>query len=354
MSVRKAISRRRVTPAGIESEADGYRIVQVDQAGGGRVRVALDVRADPSTSEIDQSELRRAVRALAGRRCVVSPPSSELVVRPARMPRLSGEEFREAARWEAAEMLTCDAGEVVAEPLIVSGMADEDGRYDVLIVATRVDSVNRALQPLLSAGLRPIAVEPSFLGAGRAYCLRSRRRDDDSVARAVLEIGQDCSNLVVMSADRAVFAKTIAIGGRSLDQSASERLGIDVVTAKQVRRDAANGRLDPELDRPLRDAIRRSVEELANEVAMSVRYVAVAARIGAVRVMHVCGEEAETPGLTEAIQEACPGIPVQSEEAADVRLIEAATLGGGAPRSWAAALGLALRPVEKVVRKVAA
>ena len=162
-----------------------------------------------------------------------------------------------------------------------------------------------------------------------------------------MEVSRECSNLVVMSSDRAVFAKTIDIGGASLDASASERLGIDLATACDVRRDAANGRLDPGLERPLRDAIRRSAEELANEVAMSVRYVAVAARIGAVRVMHVCGEEAQTPGLAQAIQEACPGIPIQGESSADARLQEAARIGGGTPGQWAAALGLALRPSQK-------
>lgn len=354
MTVRNAISRRRVSPAGIESDAGRYRIVQMDQATGGRVRVAFDVRGDESSGEVDQSELRRAVRGLSGRRCIVSPPSSELVVRPARMPRLAGEEFREAARWEAAEMLSCDAGELVAEPLIVSEISNEDGRHDVLIVAARIEAVNRALEPLLLAGLRPIAVEPSFLGAGRAFCLRARRRDDDSIARAVLQIGHDCSSLVVMSADRAVFAKTISIGGLSLDQAAAERLGIDAVTARQVRRDAANGRLDAEIDRPLRDALRRSAEELANEVAMSLRYVAVAARLGAVRVMHICGEEGETPGLAKAVQDACPGIPVEGEATADQRLAEAADAAGGSPGAWATAMGLALRPDEKVLRRVAA
>ena len=347
MSVRKAITKQRVSLSGIQSEAGGYRFVQVDHARGGRIRVALETRADPSCGVVDPSELRHVVRALSGRRCVVSPPSNELIVRPARMPRLSGEEFREAACWEAAEMLACDSGEVVAEPLVVSGKPDEEGRYDVLIVAARIEAIDRVLQPLLSAGLRPIAVEPSFLGAGRAYCLRARRRDDESIARAVLEIGRECSNLVVMSGDRAVFAKTIGIGGTSLDASTSDRLGIDVATAKQVRQDAANGRLDMELERPLRDAIRRCSEELANEVAMSVRYVAVAARIGAVRVMHVCGEEAEAPGLAKAIQDACPGIPVQGEDSADLRLNEAATAGGGSAGKWAAALGLALRPTAK-------
>ena len=346
MSVRQIISKQRISPAGIQCGPGGYRCIQIDHARGGSIRVAKEVRTD-ATGGIDPSECRHLVRALRGRRCVVAPPSHELIVRPARMPRLSGEEFREAARWEAADMLSCDASEVVAEPLVVSSRADEEGRYDVLIVAARIDAIDRALEPLLRAGLRPIAVEPGFLGAGRAYCLRTRRRDDEQVARAVLEIGQECSNLVVMSADRAVFAKTIEIGGAALDTSVSERMGIDVATACAVRRDAVNGRLDTNLARPLRDAVRRSAEELANEFAMSMRYVAVAARIGTVQVMHVCGEEAQTPGIAEAIQDACPGIPLQGEVSTDSRLTEAVAMAGGTPGAWAAAFGLALRPGKK-------
>lgn len=354
VSIRTTLSRRRPTPAGIECSLHGYRIVQVDQYQGSRVRSACMVPGDLTVDDVDMPALRKAVRNLSGRRCIVSPLNQSVIVRPARMPRLKGDEFREAARWEAAEMFECDAQELVAEPLVVSGAPGEDGRHDVLIVAARLEDVQRALEPLLTAGLRPVAVEPSFLGAGRAFALRTRRKNDDPVSRAVVHIGHQSSSLVVMSGDRSIFAKTISVGGEAFNQIVSDRLGIDELTASEIRRDAAAGRLSMDILQSVRDAIRRPADELSNEVAMSLRYVSVAARIGSVQVIHVCGDEAGNPGIIDSIKSSCQGIPVSGESVADQRLIDAMQCGGGAPADWAVAFGLAIRPHETRVQGVAA
>ena len=344
MSAGRKSSRKRTCPAGIECAADAIRIVQVDRPGGGSVRTAARIGFDPDRGEVDLGELRRMTRHMSGRRCVVSPPRQDVVVRPARLPRLADVEFREAVRWEAAEMLGCNAEELVTEPLVVTRDVEEDGRLDVLIVASSIASIEKTLEPLLSVGLLPIAVEPSFLAAGRAYAARTRRKADIPVVRAVVEVGSDASSMVVMAGDHAVFAKTIEFGGRDFDRAVSERLGMEVDVAKALRRDAAAGRVDAELARPLQDATRRVADELAGEVAMSLRYVAVAARLGSVAVLHLCGEEAETPGLEDAISAVCRGVPVQREPSVEDRLGEAVAIAGGTKSEWAVATGLALRP----------
>ncbi len=312
------------------------------------------VPGDLTADDVEMSTLRKVVRGLAGRRCIVSPLNESVIVRPARMPRLNGEEFREAARWEAAEMFDCDAQELVAEPLVVSGAPGEDGRHDVLIVAARLKDIQRTLEPLLVAGMRPIAVEPSFLGAGRAFALRTRRKNDEAVSRAVVHIGSRSSSLVVMSGDRSIFAKTISVGGEAFNRIVSERLGIDERTAAEIRRVASAGRLSMDILQSVRDAVRRPADELANEVAMSLRYVSVAARIGSVQVIHVWGDEAGNPGIIDSIKSSCQGIPVSGESVADQRLVDATKLGGGSPADWAVAFGLAIRPAEAIVQGVAA
>ncbi|MCH2160726.1 MAG: pilus assembly protein PilM [Phycisphaerales bacterium] len=345
--MRRTTSRSRHCPAGVECGTDAIRIVQVDRPGGGRVRAAARIEFDSELGKADPGDIRRVTRHLSGRRCVVSPPRHEIVVRPARLPRLTDAEFREAVRWEAAEMLGCNAEELVTEPLLVTRDAEEDGLLDVLIVASSIASIERTLEPLLAVGLLPIAVEPSFLAAGRAYSARTRRQDDDVVVRAVVEVGLDASSMVVMAGDQAIFAKTIEVGGRDFDRVVSERLGIDVKTAGALRRDAAADRVEGSLARPLQDATRRAADELAGEVAMSLRYVAVAARLGAVTMLHLCGEEAATPGLVDAITAACRGISVTREPVVEARFAEAVAIAGGEESDWAVATGLALRPLGR-------
>ena len=147
-----------------------------------------------------------------------------------------------------------------------------------------------------------------------------------------------------MAGDQAVFAKTIEVGGADFDQAVSGRLGMEADVARALRRDAVAGRVDDTLARPLQDATRRVADELAGEVAMSLRYVAVAARLGSVARLHLCGEEAETPGLSDAIAAVCRGVPVSHEPAVEDRFEEAVAIAGGTKSEWAVATGLALRP----------
>ena len=356
MGKKASIFKNRSRPVGVECSTDMLRIVQLEQAGGGSVRTAARIDAEMSRGDVDMPALRRAVRKLSGRRCVVCPPRDSITVRPARLPRLTEAEFREAVRWEAAEMLDCKADEILTEPLVVSRDCDEDGRLDVLIVSTPLDVIERTLEPLLSAGLLPVAVEPSFLAAGRAYSVRSRRQSDVQVVRAVVEVGPDVSSMVVMSGDHAVFAKTIDVGGEDFNRAVSDRLSIEPQTAAALRHDAVAGRVDSSLARPLQDAMRRVADELAGEIAMSLRYVAVAARLGAVSMLHLCGEESSAPGLAEAVGTLCRGMTVTSEKTVDDRYAEACAIGGGHGPEWAVPLGLALRPVSgpQQPRRVAA
>lgn len=354
MSLFSKIATKRTTPAGIECGPDGYRFVQLALGEENRVRVASFVAGDPEAGAVDALALKRVVRSIAGRRCVVSPMASDLVVRPARLPRLEPAEFREAARWDAAQMLDCHADELVAEPMVVSEVAGDDGRLDVLVVSIRRERVYTVLEPLLLAGLRPISVEPGFLAAGRAYALRGRRRDDRPVVRAVVEVAAEGTNLVVMSGDRGVYAKSLSIGGQTFDEAVAKRLGIDPSQARPLRRDAALKRLDEACARPIQDALRRPAEDLANEVAMSLRYVVVAARIGAIDQVNICGPEAASPGLHDAITAACSGTEVRGEASTDAWLGRLCGAGGGVPEEWAVALGLAAYPMPGRGQRLAA
>ena len=346
MSVFNPFSSKRITPLGITCSAAGYRCVQLDLSGEGRVRVATPLE--------NTEMLKHATRLLGGARCVVAPRSEDVILRPARMPLLEGEEFRDAARWEAAQLLKCHADELVAEPMVVSDGVCEDGRLDVLIVALQKERVSAMLEPLLVAGLRPVAVEPSFLAAGRAFALRARRREDAPVARAVVEVASTGSNLVVMSGDRMVFAKVLSIGGMHVDDAVAKRCGVTVEEARLLRRDACSSTLDETCARHIFDAVRRPSEELANELAMSLRYAAVTARIGNVEAIHTCGEEVAIPGLEAAIEAACPGVTVGSDPTTDRWLKMIQTAGDGSSREWAVALGLAMRPVKTTARRRAA
>lgn len=342
MSLRSIFTPRQTPPIGVEFSEDGLRLVQVTTPGSDEIRRAAFVPFAPDGA-VDVSELRKVLRGFRGRQAAIAPPRGDLTIRPARLPRLENQELREAARWEAAGLLELDAADVVAEPLIVSDGVDADGLAEMLIVAGSVSTIESRLEPLLQAGLRPIGVEPAFVGAGRAFTLRSRRSNEQDHIRVVVDVADSESWIVVTRGDRIVFAKRSEVGGSTFDAELGSALGIDDSMARRTRCESDRRDLEPEVLAELKTAVRRVAGPLGDEVGMAVRYVTVAARLGRPEYLHLCGEAGSSPGLVEILSAAVPGIPVGQDELVSSRLREGCD-DGSAPLAWATAFGLSLRP----------
>lgn len=334
---------RSAPPIGIEIGATAVRMVQLDSSRSDAIRRAAIVPC--VDGRVDAVALRRACRGFAGREAVVAPPRGTLVVRPARLPMLEGEELREAARWEAAGQLERDGADVVAEPIVVGRGPGEDGRLEMLLVAGGASEIEAALAPILDAGLRPVAVEPAFLAAGRAHTLRSRRDSEREVVRVVVDVALDDAWIVVMRGDGVVFAKQVPVGGRTFDAAIARELGIEESEAARALRAAVGGTADGLVRGAVADAVRRAAASLADEVSMAVRYATVAARLSRPVSLHLSGEAGGAPGLDDVVGRAVPGIAVERDRTLEARLATiAAQVGDTDAAAWATALGLAVRP----------
>lgn len=336
---------------GVEIGLDRTRLLQPRRPGSEEIRRAVEV--PHLDGVVDANALRSALRGFSGRDAVVAPPPGELELRPVRLPRLEGEELREAARWEVASLLEVDGSDLVAEPIVVSRQQGDDGRMEMLVVAGRSSRLSTMLEPVLESGLRPVAVEPGFLAAARVFSRRSRRDAEREEVRLVIEVGFDGSWLVVMRGDAVVFAKSVATGGDDIDREIARDLGISEDEAAITRHDAIDDRLDGLVHEAVRDCVRRSTRPLVEEAAMALRYATVSARLGRARAVHVTGPAGRSPGLGQVIDAAFPGIPLEVDHVFDARLDANPAIGrgGGAP-AWTCAYGLSIRPL--VPREIAA
>ena len=70
-------------------------------------------------------------------------------------------------------------------------------------------------------------------------------------------------------------------------------------------------------------------------------------RLGRPQALHLSGEAGSTPGLRETIEGSIRGIPVESTAFVEQRLEAASTAEDSTPLEWAAAFGLAIRPVSR-------
>ena len=336
---------------GVDIGLDRTRVLQPRRPGSEEIRRAVEI--PHVDGGIDVATLRNALRGFSGRDAVVSPPPGELELRPVRLPGLEGEELREAARWEAASVLGVDGADLVAEPIVVSGQAGEDGRMEMLVIAGRASGITSILEPVFESGLRPIAVEPGFLASARVFARRSRRNAERGEVRLVIEVGVEASWLVVMRGDMVVFAKSVEVGASDIHREIARDLGISESEAISTRIDAVDDRLEGLVLEAVRDCVRRSTRPIVEEASMALRYATVSARLGRARAVHVTGVAGRSPGLGEALDAAFPGVELVADHVLDAHLDADPIIdGSGGASTWIRAYGLAIRPM--VPREIAA
>lgn len=302
------------------------------------------------------ARLRSAVVAggFVGRKCAVSLARSEVEMYPTRFPEMPSEELAEAVRWDAAERLGLDRTDVEAD-FVKTGAKGDGGRQEILIVATPSQIIERRLEAVMAAGLRPMAVDTHFGAVARLFSQHHRRDADQDIIRAVIEIGDTSSTLIVLHGDRIALCRSLDIGGSHLDARVADQLGLDLDAASELRQarlqpmagiDCAT--IDPATDRAVHECLRPLFEELSRDILMCLRYYGVTFKgQKPVRLM-LAGAEAREPGLAHAISRSC-GMSVELDDelgtlaSLQSSLLNVKSHAGGSASAWVTASGLSLR-----------
>lgn len=341
---------------GIAFEERDIRMVQVREHRDG-LRVTGGAIVPAHAGESSPSVLGESLRAafitggFTGRRCVVSIPRSEVWTQVVRMPEMPDRELDEAVAWEASDRFGVDR-EAMQCDWIQTGSAPGD-RRELLMIAVNRASLDQRLDAVLSAGLRPVAVDTGFGGVARLFSRRFRRDADADSTRAVLDVGPSGSMLMVLRGRGIAFCKPVSVGGRHLDARVAEQLDLDVVGAGELRRARLEGGtpLDPSTDGAVADAVKPVLAELAREAMLCLRHYSVSVRGARVDNLILSGADASEPGLLELVQTACR-IPSALDDDANCLseltdgLAEVVPGVVGPAGGWAAAAGLSLRGIE--------
>ncbi|MFM7051150.1 MAG: pilus assembly protein PilM, partial [Planctomycetota bacterium] len=288
--------------------------------------------------------MRRA--GFAGREVTVGLPASVARMQVTRMAPLSDKDAADAVAWEASERLGISHESIVAASVATGAHAQAgDAREERILVGMDRREVDGVLDALLSAGYEPVLVEPRFASIARALSRRTRRDADAADVRAVLFVDHASSTVLVLRGSRVAFCREIAIGGKGLDEAVAARLSVSVeqASALRARRCAAVRGDGPAVDAVAEDAAmaatRATLDMLAGEVALYLRYFSVSFRGGQVQRIVVGGPHGCEPRLAATVEESCRIRAVDAVE----ELPEAFRAPAWAAQSmdWCAAFGLA-------------
>jgi type IV pilus assembly protein PilM len=355
---------------GIDFGARGVKMLQVREHNGqadvvGAARVAL-----PEDGPGAEAQLVERLRAafisggFTGRKCIVSLPRSDVRLHSVRLPKMSDEELRQAAIWEASQRFSLDR-EAMQVDFIRTGASPQGGesREEVLLIAAPHAAIYARLEPIMDSGLRPVAIDCSFLAAARALSRQYRRESDRSVVRAVVEIGATGSTIMILRGDQVAFCKTIPIGGEAFDQAVAAHLQLDKPSARDLRSarlsstSPGSGQIshDDPTDRAVYDAVRPLLADLTKEVTLCLRYYGVTFRGKPPDRLILTGGEATEPKLDQMMKQACK-MPVFFDDEQGTTVDLHKKVAGVLHRNpgplgvWSAAAGLSLRSLAGRLR----
>ncbi len=280
-----------------------------------------------------------------GHNVVSSVSADDLFLQSIRLPQLPVEELDRVVRWEAEERLPFPVPQAELRYLTAGQIRQEASvKQEVVLMACQQKLLQRHLRLLERANLVPLAIDIEPCAVLRAF--RHRQPDTDERI-AYLHLGDNLTTVLIADGDNILFLKYVGTGGRDLDQAVAKHLDLELSEAHRLRMTVNNAAtLDSQSDvhRSVIEAIRPQLESLASEVELCFRYFMVTFRGQSVSKLIACGSEANS-WLADYLGQSlsCP-VAVGNPFAALARQPEASSILER-PGRWAAALGLALRPL---------
>jgi type IV pilus assembly protein PilM len=348
------LKQRRASPIGVDI---GQRSIKLVQLSADRTRVVEAVRWDiagderpTAAHERDQQILTALAQAREGRRfagksAVLCLGASDLLIHNIRVPKSATTDLDRAVQQEAAGRVPFSMVEAEIRYLQAADVRQGEATVrEIILLACHRPVLQRKLDLVIRAGLRPVAVDAEPLALVRCYA-RQFRRDEDRQRRLMfVHIGGCNSVVVIAQGSDPLFIKYLELGGKHLDEAVAAHLKMPLADASAMRRHNSDRRADQrdsEISRSLVDATRPVLDRLAHELSLCIRYHSVTFRGQPLAQAVIGGGEA----TTQLVENLASRINLKCELGDPLRTYTAAAEVPRKPQ-WDIAAGLALRELN--------
>jgi type IV pilus assembly protein PilM len=303
----KLFSRNRTGPIGVDIGSRSIKLIQLDMDQNEVCEaVRWDLPLEPSPNPERQYEriaeaIRRARegRNFHGRDAVLCLGTGNLFVQNIRVAQAEGDELTKIVNFEAISRVPFSSEEAEIRYIEADNVKQGDTvRREVILLACHRPSLERLLSVAEQGGLRPVAVDVEPSAMLRCYS-RQYRRDDDQQRRVMfVSIGASSTVAVIARGSDTMFVKYIDIGGRHFDEAIAKHLKMTHGDAAALRRhnnDRGEVNRDPEIAKGINNAMRPTLDKLAQELSLCLRYYSVTFRGQPLCQMVLGGGEATEP-----------------------------------------------------------
>ncbi|MHC4820993.1 MAG: type IV pilus assembly protein PilM [Planctomycetota bacterium] len=209
----------------------------------------------------------QACRGFHTKRVASAVSGKSVIVRFLNMPRTSDDNLMNVIRVEADKYIPFDVEEVVLD---AHKMPDDGGdEMRVLLVAVKRSLIDEHVSLLQGVGLSPAFIDVDSFALGNSFELRNRlspQVEAEEKTVALVDVGANKTNVNIIRGTTSYFIREIYLGGDDLTSSISKRLGIEAHSAENLKREPG------ENADQLREAVMSSIEDLGNEIHLSLDY----------------------------------------------------------------------------------
>lgn len=281
---------RRHGPIGVDLGSSSIKMVQLARSGASP-RLAELARWDlpPEARRSRERWIEETQRALQdlvacyrfrGADAVVSLGMDDLFVQNVRLPCVPEDELSKVVRWEAEEHLPypCDEAEIRSLPA-GTVRQDEHTKQEMILLAAHRSQLDRIIDVLDHAGLRPVAIDAEPCTLFRCYAPRIRRESDREHVSIFVHVGARATAVVTTRGDAILFAKYMPVGGEQFDESVGRHFDMPIDEANEFRyRVAESEGASSRTLLALAEAMRSPLETLTAELSLCLRYHSVTFR----------------------------------------------------------------------------
>jgi len=369
-------------PIGLDIGHDSIKMTQLIWAQGTLKLLEAqksDVRQSNSVSESGASTVQ-AIRGLLengsfqGRDCISCLPNSKLKTTSVRIDQADQAKTGASLYKEAAYRFGLDPDKDSIR-YIPAGQVRQGNvlKQEVILFATKNDTIREHIDMLESAGLVPRGIDPLPCALFRSLRQQSADQADREHTVVYVDVGCRYTTIALGREGQLCFVKQAAVGTDRFDEVLADKLGVDKLEAHSLRlklqtqRDDqatmgagksitpvrrrqppeasdASAVLEHSTRQPLIDGIRSVAGELAHELSRCLRYYTVTFRGQRIHRVVLCGGGTHEGLLLDVLRsqlscdvctaESLPGfIGVQLK----------ALRPGEAVHAWVVSLGLALK-----------
>lgn len=159
---------------------------------------------------------------------VIGIGGSELILKKISCPEVARKELAQVVNWEVADRLPVSADEMIVDYEV---LAADEGTKDVLVAAARRETVMQRVNLLQAAGFKVNSVAASPLVV--SYLLPPT--NEQSTRVAVLDLGAETTELVVITAGEFVLRRSFQLGGVEFTAKLKERKNITYRRAEEEK-----------------------------------------------------------------------------------------------------------------------